>query len=80
MKKSEYVNLSSKEIKHLISKKKKEIDVLEDYCFEVEEKEHEQKYIHVKVEGCKGCELEHLDWNNTCDHCNGYHYEDKLRR
>lgn len=80
MKRSEYINLSSKELKYLINKKKKEIDILEDYCFDVEQKEHDEKYISVKVEGCKGCCLEHVDWNNTCDHCDGYHFVDKVRK
>ena len=35
--------------------------------------------ISVRVEGCKGCELEYYGWNNSCDHCEGYHYEERLR-
>ena len=80
IKKSEYINLSSEELKLLIEKKKKELDALEDYCFDVELAEYRQKYITVKIEGCKGCKLEYTEWNNYCDHCDGYHYEDKLRQ
>lgn len=79
MKRSEYIKLSSKDLKMLIKKKKREIKVLEDYCFDVEQKEHEQKYKLVKVKGCKGCPLENTIWNNTCDHCDGYHYKNKLK-
>jgi hypothetical protein len=73
LKKKEYVNLSSQQLKALIRKKEKEISILDDYCFEVKQKEDEEKYITVKVKGCKGCELENSMWNNTCDHCGGYH-------
>lgn len=80
MKKSEYISLSSKEIKQLIKKKKREIALLEDYCFDVEQKEHDDKYILVKINGCRGCELENTEYNNTCDHCDGNHMEYRLRK
>lgn len=72
--------MSSKEIKELIKRKKKELDTLEDVLFDVEEREHNEKYEVVKFKGCKGCPLEHCDWNNTCDHCDGYYYKDKLKK
>jgi len=36
-------------------------------------KENEEEYV--KIYGCQGCSLEHYGWNNTCDHCDGYHFE-----
>lgn len=80
MRKSDFIKLSSKELKGVIKKRKKELITLEDILFEVEDREYKEKHVTVMVKGCKGCQLEHCVWNNTCDHCDGYHCEDRLRK
>ena len=67
------------ELKVLRDNTKLELRRLEELIFELEKEEHDKMFISVRVEGCKGCELEYYGWNNSCDHCEGYHYEERLR-
>ena len=78
MKKLDYLNLSSTELKDIINKKQKEIKILNNYYEDVKLKEHEEKYETVRVDGCKGCGLEHYDYCN--EHCEGWHIEERLRK
>ena len=79
MKRIDFTKLSSGELERLISKNKNELNVLESALLDAKTREHEEKYITVRVEGCEGCSLENYRWNSTCDHCDGYHCEDRLR-
>lgn len=71
--------LSSGELERMITAAKTELSSLESALFDAKIREHDEKYVRVRVEGCTGCTLENYRWNASCDHCDGYHYEDKLR-
>lgn len=74
-----YDNLSVSQLEKLIRQNKKESENLHEALFWARNKEHEAKYETVRVKGCVGCELELYPWNNTCDHCDGSHLEERLR-